>query len=81
MLLIYILLVFVDSLKSRMFENYTRTLTMIQSLKIKRLAWALLVSAFDNYLWSFLIAAHTANNVDFGDGEDHENEGYESKGP
>ena len=37
----------------------------------------LLVCTFGNYLWSVLIAAHTANNVDFGD----ENEGYENEGP
>ena len=34
----------------------------------------LFVCMFGNYLTLILIAAHTANNVDFGD----ENEGYES---
>ena len=28
-----------------------------------------------------LIAAHTANNVDFGDEQDYKNEGPESEGP
>ena len=37
----------------------------------------LLVCTFDNYLWSVLVAAHTANNVDFGD--EPEYEGYESE--
>ena len=36
----------------------------------------LLVCTFGNYLWSVLIAAHTTNNVDFGD--EPENEGHES---
>ena len=36
----------------------------------------LLVCTFGNYLRSVLIAAHTANNVDFGD--EPEDEGYES---
>ena len=35
----------------------------------------LLVCTFGNFLAPILIAAHTANNVDFGD------EGYESEGP
>ena len=34
----------------------------------------LLVCTFGNYLWSVLIAAHTANNVDFGDQQGHEDE-------
>ena len=38
MLLIYILLAFLDSLRSRMLKNYARILKMIQSLKIKWLA-------------------------------------------
>ena len=37
----------------------------------------LFVCTFGNYLAPVLIAAHTANNVDFGDRL--ENEGYESK--
>ena len=41
----------------------------------------LFVCTFGNYLTPILIAAHTANNVDFGDEQDHENEGYESEGP
>ena len=38
----------------------------------------LFACTFGNYLAPVLIAAHTANNLDFGD---HENEGYGSKGP
>ena len=38
MLLIYILLTFLDSLRSRMLKNCARILKMIQSLKIKWLA-------------------------------------------
>ena len=34
----------------------------------------LLVCTFGDYLWSVLIAAHTANNVDFGDEQGHEDE-------
>ena len=47
----------------------------------------LFVCTFGNYLAPVLIAAHTADNVDFGDEPDrpatqHEqNEDYESKGP
>ena len=47
----------------------------------------LLVCTFDNFLVPILIAAHTANNVDFSNEPDspaaqHEqNENYESKGP
>ena len=37
----------------------------------------LFVCTFGNYP-PVLIAAHTANNLDFGDEQDHENEGYES---
>ena len=39
----------------------------------------LLVCTFGNFLASVLIAAHTANNLDFGD--ELEDEGYESEGP
>ena len=38
----------------------------------------LFVCMFGNYLIPILIAAHTANNVNFGDKQDHEDEGYES---
>ena len=38
----------------------------------------LFVCMFGNYLIPILIGAHTANNVDFGDEQDHEDEGYES---
>ena len=38
----------------------------------------LLVCSFGNHLAPVLIAAYTANNLDFGDEQDHENEGYES---
>ena len=37
------------------------------------------VRTFGNYLVPVLIAAHTANNLDFGD--EPENEGHETKGP
>ena len=37
----------------------------------------LFVSTFINYLAPVLIAAHTANNLDFGDEQGHEHEGYE----
>ena len=37
----------------------------------------LFVCTFGNYLAPILIAAHTANNVEFGD--EPENEGYESE--
>ena len=37
----------------------------------------LFVSTFGNFLWPVLTAAHTANNVDFGD--EHEDKGYESE--
>ena len=43
-------------------------------LKIKWLAFFVLT--FGNYLAPVLVAAHMANNVDFGD--EQENEGYES---
>ena len=33
---------------------------------------------FGGYLAPVLIAAHTASNLDFGDEQGHENEGYES---
>ena len=39
----------------------------------------LFVCTFGNYLASVLIAAHAANNVDFGD--EPENEDCESEGP
>ena len=39
----------------------------------------LFVCMFGNYLVSVLIAAHTANYLDFGD--ETENEGDESEGP
>ena len=42
----------------------------------------LFVCTFGIYLTPILIAAHTANNVDFGDEQDHEKTmGYESEGP
>ena len=49
---------------------------MIQSLKIK---WRIFVCTFGDYLVPVLIAAHTANNEDFG-GEP-EGKGYEKEGP
>ena len=41
----------------------------------------LFVCMFRNYLTPVLIAAHTANNVDFGDEPENEDESYESEGP
>ena len=41
----------------------------------------LFVCMFRNYLMPVLIAAHTANNVDFGDEPENEDESYESEGP
>ena len=38
----------------------------------------LLVYTFGDYLLPFLIAAHTADNLDFGDEFENENEGYKS---
>ena len=38
----------------------------------------LLVCSFGNFLVSVLVAAHTVNNLDLGDEQDLENEGYES---
>ena len=38
----------------------------------------LFVCTFGNYLTPILIAAHTANNVDFDDKQDHGDEGYEN---
>ena len=37
-----------------------------------------LVCTFDNFLASVLVVAHTVNNLDLGDEQGHENEGYES---
>ena len=39
----------------------------------------LLVCTFGNLLPPLLIAAHTANNLDFGDESENKNEGYESE--
>ena len=39
----------------------------------------LFVCTFGNCLAFVLIAAHTANNLDFGDEQGHENEDYESE--
>ena len=41
----------------------------------------LFVCTFGNYLATVLIAAHTANSLDFGGEQSHENEDYESGGP
>ena len=38
----------------------------------------LFMCVFGNYLVPVLIAAHTANNLDFGDEQDHGDEGHES---
>ena len=46
--------------------------------QIAALGCCLIVCTFGDYLTSILIAAHTANNVDFGDEQGHENEGYEN---
>ena len=34
-----------------------------------------------DYVAPVLVAAHTLSNLDGGDGQDYENEGYESEGP
>ena len=39
----------------------------------------LFVCTFGNFIAPVLIAAHTANNVDFDDEQDYENEGHESE--
>ena len=39
----------------------------------------LLVCTFGNLLATVLVAAHTVNNLDLGDEQGHENEGYESE--
>ena len=41
----------------------------------------LLVCTFGNLLVSVLVAAHAVNNLDLGDEQHHEKEGYESEGP
>ena len=38
----------------------------------------LLVCNFGSPLWPVLLLAHTINNLNLGDEEGHENEGYES---
>ena len=38
----------------------------------------ILVSTFGNFIASVLVAAHTVNNLDLGDEQGLENEGYES---
>ena len=38
----------------------------------------LFACTFGNYLAPVLIAAHTANNLDFGDEQGHEGEGHEN---
>ena len=40
----------------------------------------LFVCTLGDYLIPVLTAAQTANNVNFGNEQDHENEGYESEG-
>ena len=42
------------------------------------LGW-LFVWPFGNYLAPILIPVHTANNLDLGDEQGHENQGYESE--
>ena len=37
-----------------------------------------LVCVFDDYLAPILVGVHTVNNLDLGDEQDPENEGYES---
>ena len=39
----------------------------------------LLVCVLGDYLAPVLVGVHTLNNLDFGGGQDHENEGYESE--
>ena len=68
---------FLDCLKPRMLKNYGQTLRMIQSLNIKCLS-CLFVCMFGNFLATILFAAHTANNLDLGNKQCFENEGYEN---
>ena len=39
------------------------------------------VCTFGNYLAPVLIAAHTANNIDFGDESENKDESYQSEEP
>ena len=62
-------------LKIKDVKKYDRTLRMTESLKIKMAGLGcLFVCTFGNLLLLFLIAAHTANNVD--SGGEPEDEGY-----
>ena len=56
-------------------ENYPIIKDQIASLG------CLLVCTFGNLLVPVLVAAHTVNNLDLGDEQRHEKEGYESEGP
>ena len=42
---------------------------------------SLFVCTLGDYLIPVLITAHTANNTNFSDEQDHENEGHENEGP
>ena len=63
MSLIYTLPEFLDGLKSKMLKNYDTALRKTESLKIK---WRIFMCTFGDY-FAPVIAAHTANNVGFGD--------------
>ena len=41
----------------------------------------LLVCKFGNFLAPVLLAVYMVNNLDLGDEQGHENEGYEGEGP
>ena len=64
-------------LKIKDVKNYAKILKMIRSSKIKWLAWVAFLCTFGNFLVPVLIAARTANNVDFSD--ETEDESYESE--
>ena len=69
---------FLDGIKSRLLKHCNRTWRMNQSLRSNGKFRLFFVCTFGDYLAPVLIAAHTANNVDFG-GEPKEDEGYESE--
>ena len=76
MSLIYTLPEFLDGLKSRMLKNCDIENDPIIKDQMTNLS-CLFVCTFGDYLAPVLIAAHTANSIDFG-GEP-EDEGYESE--
>ena len=75
MSLICILAAFLDGLKSRMLQQGLENDPIIKDQMAS--LGCLLVCTFGNFLAHVLVAAHAANNVDFG-GEP-EGEGYEGE--